>query len=146
MIAGLIAGGIFILEWALFHFVYVAGKEEFDFGSGEVLGYLTMLIALSTVYFGVKRLRDQELGGQITFGKAFSSGLIIVVIASLIYTVSWTIYAANFLPDFADQYFAGEVEALRASGMEAGELEEKLRELESFKESYENPFFRFAIN
>ncbi len=41
---------------------------------GVVLGYLTMLIALSLVFVAIKRRRDVDLGGVIRFWPAFGLG------------------------------------------------------------------------
>lgn len=41
---------------------------------GVVLGYLTMLIALSAVFVAIKRHRDADLGGVIRFWPAFGLG------------------------------------------------------------------------
>jgi len=41
----------------------------------EVIGYLTIIISLSLVFFGIKAYRDEKGDGQITFGKAFRVGL-----------------------------------------------------------------------
>ena len=38
---------------------------------GTVIGYTLMLIALSTVFVAIKRHRDEDLGGVITFWPAF---------------------------------------------------------------------------
>lgn len=37
---------------------------------GMAIGYLTMLIALSAVFVGIKRHRDRQLGGVIRFWPA----------------------------------------------------------------------------
>ena len=42
---------------------------------GMVAGYLSMLVALVFVFVGVKRYRDVNLGGVITFWNALGVGL-----------------------------------------------------------------------
>jgi len=44
-------------------------------------GYLVMLIALSMIFFGVKRYRDVEQGGVIRFGTALGVGIAIAIVA-----------------------------------------------------------------
>ena len=52
----------------------------FEFGGegagSQAVGFLIMFIALSLIFFGIKRYRDVEQGGVITFAKAFGLGAI----------------------------------------------------------------------
>jgi len=56
-----------------------------------LVGYAAMLLAFSLVYVGVKSYRDRENGGVICFGKAFQVGLLISLVASTIYVITWMI-------------------------------------------------------
>ena len=71
LIAGVIVGAMMMITMPL----YESGTLKFD--NGEWLGYTTMVIALSMVFFGVKSYRDNHLGGSITFGNALKVGLLI---------------------------------------------------------------------
>ena len=51
--------------------------------SSTWLGYLIMLVALSSILVGVKQHRDQALGGVISFRTALLIGLGIAAVASL---------------------------------------------------------------
>lgn len=85
MISGLVTFTVFV----------VGARMAIRGGSAEasgVLGYLIMLVALSVIFFGIKRYRDRELGGVIRFGKAFLVGLGISAFAGVIYVISWEIY------------------------------------------------------
>ena len=50
--------------------------------SGMLLGYLTMIVALTAVFLGVKAYRDKVLGGVIRFLPALGLGLGISAVAS----------------------------------------------------------------
>jgi hypothetical protein len=67
---GMIAGTIELALLAL-----SMGLVSDHGGLGMALGYLSMLIAMSLVFVGVKRFRDEHQGGVIRFGKAFLVGL-----------------------------------------------------------------------
>lgn len=54
-----------------------------------VAGYLTMLVALSTIFVAVKRRRDVDLGGAIRFWPAFGMGLAISAVAGIFYVAAW---------------------------------------------------------
>ncbi|MBK7872876.1 MAG: DUF4199 domain-containing protein [Saprospiraceae bacterium] len=71
---------LFGLTWAIF-------GTSLGYKTSEVLGYLSMFISLSFIYFGVKTYRDEQNGGQITLGKAFLVGLLIALIPSLFFAI-----------------------------------------------------------
>lgn len=137
-IAGLIMIGAMIA-------VIVAAGGEPDMSSNSLLfGYLIIIIALSMVFFGVKRYRDQELGGVIKFLPALLMGVGITLVAGVIYVLVWEVYlvATNFT--YMDAYTAAMIEAERAKGA-AGDLDKVMKEVEWAKAVYANPLSRMAI-
>src|SRR5687768_7434219 len=99
LIAGAIVSSMFLISWPLFH---AEGKMDLD--SGMFFGYASMLIAFSMIFFGVKRFRDRHQGGVISFGKAFQIGILITVIASVMYALTWEVCYNTFASDFMDKY------------------------------------------
>ena len=63
-------------------------------GGSLFLGYLIMILALSMVFFGVKRYRDRDLGGVIKFLPALLMGLGIAIVAGVAYVLVWEGYLA----------------------------------------------------
>ena len=109
------------------------------------LGYLIMLIGLSSILLAVKSHRDRALGGVIRFLPAFLMGLAISLIASVAYVVIWEIYQASTGYAFMDQYIAATLEQKAKAGV-SGEAYEKLAaQMEAMRESYRNPLFRYAV-
>src|SRR5262245_51944096 len=72
--------------------------------NGVVYGYVTMLIALTAVFLGVKRYRDKVLGGAIKFVPALLVGLGISAVASIFYAIGWELSLALTGYDFAGSY------------------------------------------
>jgi len=140
---GILAGFINIIWWIVFDTLFQEGA--FDFGLGETLGYTSMLIALSTVFFGVKAYRDNELGGKITFKKAFLKGLIIVSIASLIYVIGWEIYYPNFMSDFGEKYNEYLLADLREKGLSKAEIVAEQTKMDDWLIKYQNPLYRLPL-
>src|SRR6201996_1285680 len=83
------------------------------------LGYTIMVASFLLVYFGIRSYRDNELGGQISFGRAFTCGLLITLITVACYVATWEILYFNFMPRFMDSYFAAAIHKVQASGLDA---------------------------
>jgi Protein of unknown function (DUF4199) len=110
---------------------------------GLLYGYLTMLVALTAVFLGIKRYRDKVLGGAIKFMPALLLGLGISTVASILYAVAWEISLALTGFDFAASYGRSMVEAARAKGVSPAELQKVIADADAFKKSYSNPLYRF---
>jgi hypothetical protein len=113
-------------------------------GNGVFWGYLTMVIALTAVFLGIKHYRDKTLGGVIRFGTALVLGLGISVIASIIYVIGWEICLAFSGYHFAEQYSKFAVDAARAKGASPAELQKLSADMAAFVKNYENPVFRLS--
>lgn len=107
-----------------------------NYKGNDVIGYATMVIVFSVIYFGVRNYRNKYLNGEIGFLKAFKTGALICFIASTYYVVFGLLYYYLFIPDFLDVY-ADYI--IRNSP--AGEVEAKTAQMESFKEMSKNPLF-----
>ena len=69
---------------------------------GYLIGYTAIVLSFLLVYFGIRSYRDNVGGGQITFGKAFTIGILITLISCAFYVVTWRYLLINFLPGFMD--------------------------------------------
>jgi hypothetical protein len=123
----------------------VANAEPGSAATSHLTGYLIMLLALSLVFFGVKRLRDRELGGAIRFAPALLAGLGISAVAGVIYVIGWEITLAVTDFAFIDSYSNAAVEAARAKGASAADVEAVIAQMEEFRRQYANPFFRLPV-
>ena len=108
-------------------------------------GYLVMVLALSLIFFGVKRLRDRELGGVIRFMPALLAGLGISAVAGVIYAIGWEITLAVTDYAFIDSYSQAAIEAARAKGASAAEVQAVIAQMDEFRRQYANPFFRVPM-
>ncbi len=138
VIGGLIVGAVlFTLT------VSTAGQPPLEYGM--VVGYLTMLVALSTIFVGIKRYRDQDLGGVIRFWPAFAMGLAISFIASVFYVIAWEASIAVTGVNFGETYATFLIEQEKAKGLNGAALDRFIQELEVFKIQYANPLFRIPM-
>jgi hypothetical protein len=138
LIAGLITGG-----WSA-GFIYF-NRDSLDFQHGMLYGYLSMLVAFMFVFVGIKTYRDNELGGQISFGRAFKVGMLIVAIASTIYVGLWLIDYFFFVTNFADAYTAHAVSQLKAKGASAAEIAKATKEMANLSRTLNNPFMNAVM-
>jgi uncharacterized protein DUF4199 len=138
---GLISGAIAALM--MFVTVPLIGRVPFEYLT--VLGYTTFVAAFMMVFFGIRSFRDKVAGGTITFGRAFTVGILITLISCGIYVVTWEFIYHRFLPNFLDQYSNYMVEKMRARGATPAELNQTIQDYAQFKEWYKNPFVRYAM-
>jgi hypothetical protein len=112
---------------------------------GMVLGYLSMLIAMSLVFIGVKRFRDEHQGGVIRFGPALLVGLGIAGVACLFYVLGWELYMWATDNRFMTEYMASMLEQKRQAGASAAEIAAFKAEMAQVVEMYKNPLLRMLI-
>jgi len=113
--------------------------------SSQALGFFIMFVALSLIFFGIKRYRDQELGGVIRFGRAFGMGLAIAGVASVFYIIGWEIYLAATDFAFIETYTAQILEKEAAAGVEGAEYAALVEKMEAKKADYARPLYRIPI-
>jgi amino acid transporter len=138
LVFGLIAGAIVSVFMAV---TIGTHANDPDFEHGMLLGYAAMLVAFSFVFVGIKNYRDKYNGGLITFGKAFKVGILISLIASTLYVITWMIMFNFFIPDFMDKYSVHMMNEVKASGVSQEKMAEKMTDIAKMKEWYKNPVF-----
>jgi Protein of unknown function (DUF4199) len=112
--------------------------------TGYTLGYTAIVLSFLLVYFGIRSYRDNVGGGQITFGKGFSIGILITLISCVFYVVTWEVVYFNFLYGMMDGYFAHMIDKAKASGASAAEIQAKIAQINQSKQQYENPLINAA--
>jgi len=120
-------------------------RETVGFDRSELIGYTSMVVAFLLIFFGIRSYRDNVAGGSVSFGRAFSVGALIVVVASLCYVVTWQVIYFNFAPDFTAKYQAHTIEKARAEGESQAAIDKKVADMQRFAELYKNPAINAAI-
>jgi hypothetical protein len=113
--------------------------------NGALIGYTTMLVALTGVFLGVKHYRDKVLGGVIKFLPALGVGLGISAVASLGWVIAWEISLAVTKFDFVAMYNQMMLEQARTDGASAEKLAQVAKDGEAFGQMYANPVIRMGI-
>lgn len=138
---GLIGGGLL----AVMMLGTIPFLDRIGFDRGAVIGYTTMVLAFLMVYFGVRSYRDTLPGATITFGRAFGVGLLISLVVTLCYVVTWEAIFHLVVPDFVARYTAFALEQARQGGASEVELARKTQELADFATMYQNPLVNVAL-
>jgi hypothetical protein len=115
-------------------------------GSGHsmVLGYTMMVASFLLVYFGIRSYRDNNLAGQISFGRAFACGILIALITCICYVAMWEILYFNFMPHFMDSYWAAQIHRVQSSGLDPATIATQVAAIQHSAQLYQNPFVNMA--
>lgn len=139
LIAGAIVAGLMFITLPL----WKNGILTFD--NGEIVGYTTMVISLSMIFFGVKSYRDNHSNGVITFGKAFKIGILITLIAGAMYALAWEVSYATVMSDFFGKMQEHYFSEMKERGASEQELQKAKEQMATFAEYYKNPVIRFGM-
>ncbi len=112
---------------------------------GMVIGYLTMLVALSTIFLAIKQQRDEAGGGVIRFWPAFALGLGITAVAGLFYVAAWEAAQAIVHEDFAAAYARATIANAEAAGTRGAALARVEADMATFRRNYADPLFRLPM-
>jgi hypothetical protein len=145
LIFGLIAGAIV----SVFMVIGIALWEKSGIVvDNALIGYATMVIALSMVFFGIKSYRDNYQDGKIRFWKGFQVGLLITLIASFMYAITWETYnqvSPSSSAAFIDYYAKCQIDKLKEKGVSPAEIDQEVKKMDDFKRIYRNTAIRFGM-
>jgi hypothetical protein len=138
---GLISGAISSVLMS----VTLPFAHKIGFNKALLMGYTTIVLSFLLVFFGVRSYRDNESKGHITFTKAFAVGICITMISCICYVGTWEVLYFNFMPGFLDEYNAGVIAKLKASGADPAAVQAKIEELKQVAARYQNPLINAAM-
>ena len=134
---GLISGTIVIL--AMIATIVFLGEHSLW------LGYLIMLVGLSSILVGVKQHRDQALGGVIRFWPALGLGLGITLAATFAYVAVWEVYSALTHNSYLEQSINETLAAQRAKGVTGAAYQQVVAQMDGMRQLYANPLLRWLL-
>jgi len=137
---GLIAGTIVSVAMLVGITLMTGPDGKVNMDGGAVFGYTSMIVALSLIFFGIRSYRDKHLGGKISFGKAFTIGLLITLIASVMYVATWMIcyHTTDMGNHFMQQYADHMRTTMQSSGATEAQIAAEMKKNEEFMKNYEN--------
>jgi hypothetical protein len=118
--------------------------EKFGSGHSLALGYTIMVASFLLIYFGIRSYRDHTLPGQISFGRAFACGVLITLITTVCYVVTWEVLYFNFMPHFMDSYFAAQIHKVQSTGLDSASTAAQVAAIQRSQQLYQNPLINMA--
>ena len=94
---GLLAGFIIFL-------LHLTLGTSLSYSTNQILGFISIFIALSFVYFGIKHFRDNINKGGVSLGKAILIGVLISLLVGIGIGIADFIYTKFIDPDFFNNY------------------------------------------
>lgn len=119
--------------------------DRIGFDRAIFAGYAAMLVAFLLVFFGIKSYRDNVGDGEISFGRAFTVGILITLITCAFYVVSWEILYYTVLHDFPEKYGNYLIEKARAAGATPEQMAQELEKVNQMKALLDNPLLASAV-
>ena len=114
--------------------------DQIGFDRSMYVGYTTMVLAFSLIFFGIRSYRENVGDGYISFGRALAVGFLIMGISTLCYVIAWEIiYFGGFVPGFFDKMIAHQLEKMRQSGSTEQQIAEMAKYYLSWKPFFDNP-------
>lgn len=114
----------------------------------EIVGYASMLVALSMVFFGIKSYRDNYSNGKITFWKGVQIGLLISFIAGVLYwggAMSYGLTHPGFDERFMQKFEDLKMGQLQQQGAAQDQIDKAKAEVEMMRSLFKNPTLFFLV-
>lgn len=94
----------FLTGLVVFSLHLLFGIKYLSYSTNEILGYISIFISLSFIFFGIKHYRDTINSGTISLSKAISIGLLISLLVGFGIAIADFIYTKFIDPSFFTNY------------------------------------------
>lgn len=121
-------------------------SAESNMTTSEITGNLLMFATFClTIFLGIRKLRDNNYGGVISFGKVFVKGLLITLLASSLYSLTWTVFTSVSDIDFGKIIIEMTIREMQEDGAGDEEIALTIKSFEEFMPYYEMPLIKFVF-
>ena len=94
----------FLTGVVIFTLHLTLGIKNLEYSTNEILGYISIFLSLSFIFFGIKHYRDHVNNGVVTIGKAIGIGILISMLVGLGVAIADFIYTKFMNPSFFSDY------------------------------------------
>ena len=120
---GLIWGLIGILVGLLAHIMGWNDPADPNVMMSIILGLISFGVSVTMIVLAVKTHRDQELGGYMTFGRGFTTGILTTLFNAVITTIWMVVFFSLINPDMFDMIEANMIEQWEEQGLDDEQIE-----------------------
>ena len=131
-------GGVVLFLLAQLQWQFVGTSVSYN--QAQIVGYLSIVLALTSIYFAVRKYREEVGGGYISFGKAFQIGTLTALLPAAFMFVSTVIFYLSYGNEFKEWALA---EMQKTTPPE--KLAAMMEQYEANQALYENPYFQGFI-
>jgi len=135
-------GGLVIM--ALFAIDTFVVAKWLGYNGQEIAGYLTMMLSMIFVFFGMRHYRDKENGGELSFGKGLKVGILIVLIPSVCFGLFDLLYTEVINPNWLKDYYGQYMAQIKAS-TPPDKLEAAMQKAKESMQMFSNPLMQFLL-
>ncbi len=138
---GLYAGFLIVVLVAIQFFLIIPNT---DYSTAEVTGYLTIVLSMIFIYFGIRHYRDHHNGGSLSFGEGLKVGLLIALVPAAFFGLFDLLYTEWINPAWQDDYYQYQLLQIRESA-EPAKIDEKIRKMDEQRQSFDSPAMLFFL-
>ena len=105
---------------------------------GEIVGYLTMVLAMTLVYFAIREQRSR-LGGRIGYGAAVLTGLLTALVAATVFGLATVLLYTAMGPERTHEFMQLYVQ--HAAGADEQARAQALADYQAHRQLFLSPWF-----
>ena len=84
--------------------IHLSFHDSFDYSTNEIIGYISIFLSLTFIFYGIKHYRDHVNNGIVSIGKAITIGILISVLVGIGIAIADFIYTKFINPNFFGDY------------------------------------------
>lgn len=115
-----------------------------SFSVQEIFGYISIVLALLFVYFGMRHYRNVVNNGALSFNEGLKIGLLITLFPAFLFGLYSALHVTYIDPGFADRYFQQYIDQVQHS-LPPDKAAREIEEMKKYKSLYNNGGFQFGI-
>lgn len=110
----------------------------------EVMGYLSIVLAMIFVYLGIRHYRNRVNNGYLSFGQGLKVGLLITLVPAVAFGLFDILYTEVLNPQWFDEYFGRMADEIRKNTAPE-KIDAALKKLNDEREMFSNPVMQFLL-